>query len=250
MATLTCSLTCPDRTIFPFFCHHWWQKIGKMRTCEATCKGSLGERLAQIVCELARVLALQIITEKAILIISYLVAHHHWINLRKILCWEMHLSFYFWKRIYLLFFWCCHIASMVHPPFYEICKFLCPLISLQGFRLAGWLWLTLMVPFHFKDHEARSGILNSSSLKYSINAIKWRWLMIMHVFSQDKWKIENGSKKTFAIIPKFTKFANVFFHDSQYTVIYIHYKRDLHCSELLQWLKFVLLFIYFVGNFR
>ena len=78
------TFTCPDRTILPIL--EWWQKIGKMQTCEAMCKGSLGERLAQLVCELARVLTLQIITEKAILIMSYLVVHHHWINLQKILC--------------------------------------------------------------------------------------------------------------------------------------------------------------------
>ena len=35
----------------------------------------------------------------------------------------------------------------------------------------------------------------------------------MHVFSQNNYKIENGSKETFAIIPKFAKFVNVFFHE-------------------------------------
>ena len=39
------------------------------------------------------------------------------------------------------------------------------------------------------------------------------------LFSQNIYKIENGSKKTFAIIPKSAKVANVFFRDdSQYTV--------------------------------
>ena len=32
-------------------------------------------------------------------------------------------------------------------------------------------------------------------------------------FSHDNYKIENGSKKTFAIIPKSTKIANIFFHE-------------------------------------
>ena len=35
----------------------------------------------------------------------------------------------------------------------------------------------------------------------------------MHVFSQNNYKVENGSKKTFAIIPKSAKFANVFFRE-------------------------------------
>ena len=35
----------------------------------------------------------------------------------------------------------------------------------------------------------------------------------MHVFSQNNYKIENGGKKTFAIVPKSTKFANVFFRE-------------------------------------
>ena len=35
----------------------------------------------------------------------------------------------------------------------------------------------------------------------------------MHDFSQDNLKIENGIKKTFTIIPKPAKFANVFFHE-------------------------------------
>ena len=39
-------------------------------------------------------------------------------------------------------------------------------------------------------------------------------------FSQDKWKIENGSKKTFAIITKSAKIANVVFREwfPMYTV--------------------------------
>ena len=38
-------------------------------------------------------------------------------------------------------------------------------------------------------------------------------------FSKDDYKIKNGSKKTFAIIPKCVKIVNVFFvNDSQYTV--------------------------------
>ena len=35
----------------------------------------------------------------------------------------------------------------------------------------------------------------------------------MHVFSQNNYKIENGSKETFVIIPKSTKFVNVFFRE-------------------------------------
>ena len=44
----------------------------------------------------------------------------------------------------------------------------------------------------------------------------------MHVFSQNNYKIENGSKKTFTIIPKSAKFAKSMFssvNDSQYTVL-------------------------------
>ena len=41
----------------------------------------------------------------------------------------------------------------------------------------------------------------------------------MHVFSQNNYKIENGGKKTFAIIPKSAKSANVSsVNDSQFTV--------------------------------
>ena len=35
----------------------------------------------------------------------------------------------------------------------------------------------------------------------------------MHVFSQNNQKIENGSKKTFVIIPKSAKFVNVFLRE-------------------------------------
>ena len=49
-------------------------------------------------------------------------------------------------------------------------------------------------------------------MKYLNSAIKWRWLSTMHVFSQDNLKIENGSKKSYAIIPKSAKFVNVFLH--------------------------------------
>ena len=35
----------------------------------------------------------------------------------------------------------------------------------------------------------------------------------MHIFNQDNYKIENGSKKTFKIIPKSSKIVNVFFHE-------------------------------------
>ena len=35
----------------------------------------------------------------------------------------------------------------------------------------------------------------------------------MHVFSENNYKIENGKKKTFAIIPKSTKFVNVLFRE-------------------------------------
>ena len=50
-------------------------------------------------------------------------------------------------------------------------------------------------------------------MKYLNSAIKWRWLSTMHIFSQNNQKIGNGSKKTFMIIPKSTKIANVFFHE-------------------------------------
>ena len=33
------------------------------------------------------------------------------------------------------------------------------------------------------------------------------------LFSQNNYKIENSSKKTFTIIPKSAKVANVFFHE-------------------------------------
>ena len=35
----------------------------------------------------------------------------------------------------------------------------------------------------------------------------------MHIFSQNNYKIENGGKKTFVIIPKSAKFTNVFFRE-------------------------------------
>ena len=40
------------------------------------------------------------------------------------------------------------------------------------------------------------------------------WSSTMHVFSQNNYKIQNGSKKIFTIIPKSAKFVN----DFQYMV--------------------------------
>ena len=59
----------------------------------------------------------------------------------------------------------------------------------------------------------------------------------MHVFSHDKYKIENGSKKTFAIIPKSAKFTKWFssMNDSQYMVI----------NKVLGWLLGLLGLLYY-----
>ena len=63
-------------------------------------------------------------------------------------------------------------------------------------------------------------VLTLLHLKYVNSAIKWRWLSTMHVISQNNYKIENGSKKTFAIIPKSAKMIpNIWYIDTPITCI-------------------------------
>ena len=143
-----------------------------------------------------------------ILIMFYLVVHHHWINPQNILL-KIHLSFYFRMHIYLFFFWCCHIVW---------CKSI--LCAFASFSVS--LNLIWQVPFHFKYSEwgwRRSGSLNS--LRWNIWTVQSNGSSYQQcMFHQDNQKIENGSKKTFTIIPKSTKFANVSsVNDSQYTVV-------------------------------
>ena len=52
-----------------FFCYLWWQKMeNAIWTCKAMCKGSHRERLAQLVCALARIL---IITGRSMTIAAF-----------------------------------------------------------------------------------------------------------------------------------------------------------------------------------
>ena len=85
-----------------------------------------------------------------ILIMSYFVVHHYWINPQKIL-WEMHLSFHFWSAyLFAFLFWYCHICSMVHTHFSALLQVV--LLALTSFGSLA-LWLTQMVSFHIKEHE-------------------------------------------------------------------------------------------------
>ena len=83
-----------------------------------------------------------------ILVMSYLVVHHHWINARNIL-WEIHLWFHF-RSAYLFAFLLVLLYSMVHVCFSTLLQ--ASLLALTSFGSLA-LWLIWMVPFHFKDHK-------------------------------------------------------------------------------------------------
>ena len=91
-----------------------------------------------------------------LLVMSYLVVHLYWINPWKFLS-EVHLSFHFWMRIYLLF------PGVAIHVVWSMCVF--PHLQVSPLALTSFgslaLWLTWMVSFHFKDHEAGSGSFNS-----------------------------------------------------------------------------------------
>ena len=141
---------------------------------------------------------------------SYLVVHHHWINGRNIL-WEVHLTFHFrmLSYNYLVLFWCCHIVWLTCV-FHTFASFY---VSLELVWQPGSLINMDGTNQLTSRTMAGSGSLNSSRLKLLNSAIKWWRLLTTYICSQNNYKIENGSKKTFTIIPKSVKFVNVFFHE-------------------------------------
>ena len=118
-----------------------------------------------------------------ILIMFYLVVHHHWIYPRNIL-WKIHfIQFSDPMCIYLLLLWCCHMVWCMRVSLSILLQV--SLLALTSFDNLA-LWLAWMVPFHFKDHETRWSNYTElfSHLKYLSGAIKWWWLSILHIFSK------------------------------------------------------------------
>ena len=119
------------------------------------------------------------------------------------------IPFFICIAIYLIFFWCCNIVWCTCV-FHTFASFS---VSLELVWQPGSLINMDGTNQLTSRTMAGSGSLNSSRLKLLNSAIKWWWLSTTHVCSQNNYKIENGSKKTFTIIPKSVKFVNVFFHE-------------------------------------
>ena len=122
----------------------------------------------------------------SILIMSYFVVHRHWIN-----SWKFSAEKYICHSIFRCLSICfssgvaIEVHSMAHASFSTFSSFSVSLaLTLFGNLI---VWLTWMVPFQFKDYEAKSSSLNSFYVwnMYLNSVIKWQWLSTMHVFSQD-----------------------------------------------------------------